>query len=148
MSAETKPAGREMDALVAERVLGWAWKRDQSFYVATREPAGPPYRFLIPPGSMFLTLDDAHGDEEIRMGGEGEHRGPPPLSTDIAAASADGISASATWRLRRACSGGLLSGMRNRERRKMRSRRPRRTQSASLPCRRSAPPRPETRTRE
>lgn len=50
---------------IAER-LGWRWKRDQSFHLSTGEKHGKPWRFLIPPDSMFVGLEDANMTEEIR----------------------------------------------------------------------------------
>lgn len=79
------PAGRELDALVAEKVMGWMWKRDQDFNAGTGRAMGPPYRFLVAPDDdLFAGMEPANGDEVVRQ--RGWHPPPPRYSTDIAAA--------------------------------------------------------------
>lgn len=83
MSAPAVEAGRERDALVAEKVMGWTWKRDQPFRVDTKEKYGEPWRFLVAPDSMFAGMQSADGSETVKQNG---HIEAPHYSTDIAAA--------------------------------------------------------------
>lgn len=63
MSTNQMVAGREMDALIAERVMGWAWR---SYWAGDEEVIG---LFPPPPHSSFS-----------------EHDQYPEYSTDIASA--------------------------------------------------------------
>lgn len=94
----TLPAGRDLDALVAGRVLGWRWWRFQPHWYTAELVDGkaaivsgasdkPPHRYFArePTNDPKLPQWDAtpwDGVEELAVTGQG----PPPYSTDIAAA--------------------------------------------------------------
>lgn len=75
------PAGRELDALVAEKVMGWRW------YVFTIAASGENVRAIFPPDDTapvrFGYLPWKRGDHDWRIANGGY---PPAFSTDIAAA--------------------------------------------------------------
>lgn len=58
--------GMDLRRAVLE-ALGWKWKRDQQFIVATGQKIGAPWRWLVDPDSVFRNIADADGTEEIRQ---------------------------------------------------------------------------------
>jgi len=79
MDIDHMPAGREMDALVAERVMGWKWARwYQPFYDGV-------VRTLVPLGNTLLEqYGEADGSEPLRY--QYYWRCPNYSTTDIVAA--------------------------------------------------------------
>lgn len=69
------PAGRELDALVAEKVFGWVWVRED-----TEQPDAVPY-LVGPHGGAFYPSVANKYPELSTAGGD-----IPAYSTDIAAA--------------------------------------------------------------
>ena len=69
-------AGRELDALVAEKVMGWTWGEYSP-------PVEGPSKILRPPESWAPSPDRAPGSE---VSCPGWHFRVPQYSTDIAAA--------------------------------------------------------------
>jgi hypothetical protein len=70
---ERMPAGRELDALIAEKVMGFKWR--------TSKHSG--YRYLFPPGHRSNLFTDSIGNEPLY--GDWDDC-VPAYSTDIAAA--------------------------------------------------------------
>lgn len=85
--AETMEAGRELDALVAERVFGWVWKLDEDRYGNGRTSG--LYRIICDPalwGDEYPLLGLAKGDEPAHIDRPYNGQNPPRYSTDITAA--------------------------------------------------------------
>jgi hypothetical protein len=79
VDVSTLPAGRELDALVAERVMGMVWRHSDSPPAGFRSPRmyDTPWRWLIPSDNAYPR---ATGDEKPYL------ENIPHYSTDIAAA--------------------------------------------------------------
>jgi hypothetical protein len=77
------PAGRELDALVAEKVLGWVWAQDdpESYSTLFR----PGQRFIVPPGVFDFSLKVVPATTDLPLAKEWWGN-VPRYSTDIAAA--------------------------------------------------------------
>jgi hypothetical protein len=86
--AQELEAGRELDALIAERLMGWRWFRLQRMRhscCAKPQPIGEPVRFLAndKPFSLYDDYNPATGDERVD---ESRMTAVPHYSTDISAA--------------------------------------------------------------
>lgn len=101
MNIDEMPAGREMDALVAEKVMGWHWKDAPNtgcriLYDAHERKAGLIYYAIMPQvdTAWKRILPDARPSDSLGKwidahywpGGEENARKLPCYSTDIAAA--------------------------------------------------------------
>lgn len=77
----------DLNAMVAERVMQWMWKRDQRIWRAgplKGQTSGEPYRYLVPPDSMFRDHTPWDGKEQCEI--STDFHSVPAYSTDISAA--------------------------------------------------------------
>jgi len=83
---ENMPAGRELDAIITERVMGWIWCVWVYTYTTPPYPYGQRFRFLGEPDRYANWLEKWDGKEEMPNYSQSEEYEWPEYSTDIAAA--------------------------------------------------------------
>lgn len=80
---ETMAAGRELDALVAERVMGWVWAQDDPAAYSTM--FRPGHRYIVPPDVFEFSRGTLPADTALPLAKEW-YGNVPRYSTDLAAA--------------------------------------------------------------